>query len=172
MVGVVDRACGVDAVLAADRTGQATLAEHRPHVEVVLVEEVRGEFPSLTAEIRSERCNHCSVAPCVSACPTGASYVNELGYRESLLELEAKRSLDFRYLPAISRPTAEANANWEGYTGFIHQVVLDNYLKNHPEPEEIEYYLCGPPMMLSAVMSMLDELGVPDENIAFDDFGS
>jgi Na+-transporting NADH:ubiquinone oxidoreductase subunit F len=61
---------------------------------------------------------------------------------------------------------------WEGPTGFIHQVVYDNYLKNHPEPEEIEYYLCGPPLMLQAVMNMLDELGVPEENIAFDDFGS
>ena len=49
---------------------------------------------------------------------------------------------------------------------------FENYLKNHPEPEEIEYYLCGPPMMISAVLKMLDELGVPKENIAFDDFGS
>ena len=57
-------------------------------------------------------------------------------------------------------------------TGFIHQAVLDNYLKDHPEPEEIEYYLCGPPLMLQAVQNMLDDLGVPEENIAFDDFGS
>ncbi|MBL7791527.1 MAG: NADH:ubiquinone reductase (Na(+)-transporting) subunit F, partial [Saprospiraceae bacterium] len=62
--------------------------------------------------------------------------------------------------------------NWTGPVGFIHQVVLENYLKNHPEPEEVEYYLCGPPLMLSAVMKMLDDLGVPPGNIAFDDFGS
>jgi Na+-transporting NADH:ubiquinone oxidoreductase subunit F len=57
-------------------------------------------------------------------------------------------------------------------TGFIHNLVLENYLKNHPEPEEIEYYLCGPPLMLSAVQTMLSNMGVPDENVAFDDFGS
>ena len=51
-------------------------------------------------------------------------------------------------------------------------MVFENYLKNHPEPEEIEYYLCGPPLMLSAVQKMLSDLGVPKENIAFDDFGS
>lgn len=60
----------------------------------------------------------------------------------------------------------------DGFIGFIHQVLYDEYLKNHPEPEEIEYYLCGPPLMLEAAMKMLDELGVPEENIAFDDFGS
>jgi Na+-transporting NADH:ubiquinone oxidoreductase subunit F len=59
----------------------------------------------------------------------------------------------------------------EGFTGFIHQVLYDNYLKNHPEPEEIEYYFCGPPLMNAAVLKMLDELGVPQENISFDDFG-
>ena len=61
---------------------------------------------------------------------------------------------------------------WNGYTGFIHQVIYDNYLKNHPEPEDIEYYLCGPPMMNDAILKMLDELGVPEEMIMFDDFGS
>ncbi|MCB0587301.1 MAG: NADH:ubiquinone reductase (Na(+)-transporting) subunit F, partial [Phaeodactylibacter sp.] len=60
----------------------------------------------------------------------------------------------------------------DGFIGFIHQVLYDEYLKNHPEPEEVEYYLCGPPLMLQAALKMLDELGVPDENIAFDDFGS
>ena len=54
----------------------------------------------------------------------------------------------------------------------IHEVLLENYLKNHKEPEEIEYYLCGPPMMTQAVLSMLDSLGVPKENILFDDFGA
>ncbi len=59
----------------------------------------------------------------------------------------------------------------EGYTGFIHKVLLDSYLDNHPEPDEIEFYLCGPPMMNAAVLKMLDEMGVPKENIRFDDFG-
>jgi Na+-transporting NADH:ubiquinone oxidoreductase subunit F len=61
--------------------------------------------------------------------------------------------------------------NWTGYTGFIHQVVLDNYLSKHPEPEEVEYYLCGPPIMNESVLKMLDNLGVPDENVDLDDFG-
>ena len=56
--------------------------------------------------------------------------------------------------------------------GFIHKVVFENYLKNHEAPEDIEYYLCGPPMMNAAVDQMLDELGVPGENIMYDDFGS
>ena len=59
----------------------------------------------------------------------------------------------------------------DGYVGFIHQVLYDNYLKNHPAPEDIEYYICGPPMMNQAVFKMLDDLGVEPENIAFDDFG-
>ncbi|MEY3051279.1 MAG: hypothetical protein RLY31_1064, partial [Bacteroidota bacterium] len=70
----------------------------------------------------------------------------------------------------LSEPLPEDN--WTGDVGFIHNVVFNNYLKNHPEPEEIEYYLCGPPLMLSAVQKMLYDLGVPEENIAFDDFGS
>ncbi|HBG87204.1 MAG TPA: NADH:ubiquinone reductase (Na(+)-transporting) subunit F, partial [Marinilabiliaceae bacterium] len=61
---------------------------------------------------------------------------------------------------------------WDGPVGFIHQVIFDNYLIKHPEPEDIEYYLCGPPMMNSSVNKMLYDLGVPDEMIAFDDFGS
>ena len=60
---------------------------------------------------------------------------------------------------------------WQGYTGFIHQVVLDNYLSKHPAPEDIEYYLCGPPMMNAAVLKMLDDLGVDPEMIRLDDFG-
>ncbi len=64
-----------------------------------------------------------------------------------------------------------AQDNWEGYTSFIHQVVYDNYLKDHPAPEDVEYYLCGPPMMLQACMKMLDDFGVEPENILFDDFG-
>jgi Na+-transporting NADH:ubiquinone oxidoreductase subunit F len=75
----------------------------------------------------------------------------------------------FDWKLALSEPLPEDN--WTGYTGFIHQVVLENYLKTHPAPEDIEYYLCGPPMMLKACMSMLDALGVEPENILFDDFG-
>ncbi len=76
---------------------------------------------------------------------------------------------NFEWHLAMSDPLPEDN--WTGYTGFIHQVVLDNYLKDHPAPEDIEYYLCGPPMMLQACMKMLDDLGVEPENILFDDFG-
>jgi len=59
----------------------------------------------------------------------------------------------------------------DGYIGFIHQALYDNYLKDHPDPEEVEYYLCGPPLMNAAVLKMLDEMGIPPENIRFDDFG-
>ena len=59
----------------------------------------------------------------------------------------------------------------DGYEGFIHQVLYDNYLSKHDEPEDVEYYLCGPPLMNQAVLKMLDDMGVPDENIRFDDFG-
>ena len=71
---------------------------------------------------------------------------------------------------ALSEPLPEDN--WTGLKGFIHQVVMEQYLKNHKDPTEIEYYLCGPPMMLSAVQKMLYDLGVEKEMIAFDDFGS
>ena len=99
----------------------------------------------------------------------GGRSTRELFYTKDFRDIEADYD-NFSYHIALSDPLPEDN--WEGPTGFIHQVVLDNYLKQHPEPEEVEYYLCGPPLMLSAVMTMLDELGVPEENIAFDDFGS
>lgn len=92
----------------------------------------------------------------------------ELFYGTDFAEIE-KDFPNFSYHIALSEPLEEDK--WDGMTGFIHQAVLDNYLKSHPEPEEIEYYLCGPPLMLSAVQNMLDALGVPEENIAFDDFG-
>jgi Na+-transporting NADH:ubiquinone oxidoreductase subunit F len=76
---------------------------------------------------------------------------------------------NFEWHMAMSDPHPEDN--WEGYTGFIHQVVHDNYLKDHPAPEDIEYYICGPPMMNQAVFTMLDSLGVESENIMYDDFG-
>ncbi len=99
----------------------------------------------------------------------GGRSLRELFYTEDFREIE-KKFPNFSYHIALSEPRPEDN--WDGPVGFIHQVVYDNYLKNHPEPEEIEYYLCGPPLMLQAVLKMLDELGVPEENIAFDDFGS
>jgi Na+-transporting NADH:ubiquinone oxidoreductase subunit F len=98
----------------------------------------------------------------------GGRSLREVFYTEQFREIEKKFS-NFQYNVALSEPLPEDN--WKGYTGFIHQVLYDNYLKNHPEPEDIEYYLCGPPMMNAAVFKMLDELGVPPENIAFDDFG-
>ncbi|WP_153555558.1 NADH:ubiquinone reductase (Na(+)-transporting) subunit F [Roseimaritima sediminicola] len=76
---------------------------------------------------------------------------------------------NFKFNIALSEPLPEDN--WDGYVGFIHQVLLENYLKDHPAPEDIEYYICGPPMMNAAVFKMLDDLGVEPENIAYDDFG-
>lgn len=99
----------------------------------------------------------------------GGRSTRELFYTEDFREIEKKFD-NFSYHIALSEPMPEDN--WTGPTGFIHNVVFENYLKNHPEPEEIEYYLCGPPLMLSAVQKMLSDLGVPEENIAFDDFGS
>ena len=98
----------------------------------------------------------------------GGRSKRELFYTGDFRQIE-KEFDNFSYHIALSEPLPEDN--WDGYTGFIHQVVLGNYLKHHPEPEEIEYYICGPPMMNEAVFKMLDDLGVPDENIAFDDFG-
>ncbi len=92
----------------------------------------------------------------------------ELFYMEDFEKIQAENP-NFTFYVALSEPKPEDN--WNGYTGFIHQVIMDNYLKNHPEPEEIEYYICGPPMMNAAVFKMLDDYGVPKENIAYDDFG-
>lgn len=98
----------------------------------------------------------------------GARSLREVFYDDELMDIE-KTNPNFKFHIALSEPMKEDN--WTGYTGFIHQIALDNYLSKHPEPEDIEYYLCGPPMMNSAVLKMLDQLGVPPENIALDDFG-
>lgn len=98
----------------------------------------------------------------------GGRSKKELFYLEDFKEIE-KQFPNFKFYVALSEPLPEDN--WDGYTGFIHQVIIDNYLKNHPEPEEIEYYFCGPPMMNQAILKMLDDYGVPEEMIAFDDFG-
>ena len=98
----------------------------------------------------------------------GGRSLRELFYIDHFREIE-KEFPNFKFNIALSDPLPEDN--WDGYTGFIHQVVLDNALKDHPAPEDVEYYLCGPPMMNSAVFKMLDDLGVEPENIRFDDFG-
>lgn len=98
----------------------------------------------------------------------GGRSLRELFYVDEFKAIE-KQFPNFEFNIALSEPMPEDN--WDGYTGFIHQVIIDNYLKNHPEPEEIEYYFCGPPMMNQAVLKMLDDYGVPEEMIAFDDFG-
>lgn len=98
----------------------------------------------------------------------GARSLREVFYEDHFRKIE-KEFPNFRFEIALSEPLPEDN--WTGYKGFIHQVVLDQYLSKHAEPEEIEYYLCGPPLMNSAVQNMLDNLGVPEENVAFDDFG-
>lgn len=99
----------------------------------------------------------------------GGRSTKELFYVDEFRALEQKFP-NFKMNIALSEPLPEDN--WTGYRGFIHQVLHDEYLKNHPSPEDIEYYICGPPMMLQAVLKMLDSLGVEPENIAYDDFGS
>ena len=98
----------------------------------------------------------------------GARSLREVFYKEEFEEIQRKFK-NFTFNIALSEPLPEDK--WTGYTGFIHQVLLDNYLGIKEEPEDIEYYFCGPPAMNSAVIKMLDNLGVPKENIAFDDFG-
>ena len=98
----------------------------------------------------------------------GGRSARELFYVDEFRDIE-KEFPNFKFNIALSDALPEDN--WDGYTGFIHQVLLDNYLKEHPSPEDIEYYICGPPMMNAAVFKMLDDLGVEPENIAYDDFG-
>jgi Na+-transporting NADH:ubiquinone oxidoreductase subunit F len=98
----------------------------------------------------------------------GARSLREAFYQEDFDSI-ARDFPNFQWHLALSEPLPEDH--WTGYTGFIHQVVHDQYLKEHPAPEDVEYYLCGPPMMLSACMKMLDGLGVEKENVLFDDFG-
>ncbi len=98
----------------------------------------------------------------------GARSLREMFYKEDYDHI-VEKCPNFKYTVAMSDPQPEDN--WKGSTGFIHQVIYDEYLKNHDAPEDIEYYLCGPPMMIDAVVNMLDSLGVPKENIFFDNFG-
>src|SRR5210317_616434 len=98
----------------------------------------------------------------------GARSLREVFYEDEYDQL-AKENENFEWHLALSDPQPEDH--WEGKTGFIHNVVLENYLKDHPAPEDVEYYMCGPPMMNAAVIKMLKDLGVEDENIMLDDFG-
>lgn len=99
----------------------------------------------------------------------GGRSLRELFYIEEFKHIEAENP-NFKFNIALSSPLPEDN--WNGFVGNIHEMLFENYLKNHPEPEEIEYYLCGPPMMTKAVLSLLDNLGVQKNNILFDDFGA
>lgn len=98
----------------------------------------------------------------------GGRSLRELFYIDQFRAIEEEFP-NFKFNIALSEPQPEDN--WDGYVGFIHQVLYDNYLKEHPAPEDVEYYICGPPMMNAAVFKLLDDLGVEKENIAFDDFG-
>lgn len=98
----------------------------------------------------------------------GARSVREAFYQEEYDQLAAENE-NFEWHLALSDPLPEDN--WDGYTGFIHNVLYENYLKSHEAPEDCEYYMCGPPMMNAAVINMLLELGVERENILLDDFG-
>ena len=98
----------------------------------------------------------------------GARSLKEMFYVDEFDSLDAKND-NFSWHVALSDPLPEDD--WEGETGFIHQVLFDNYLKDHPAPEDCEFYLCGPPMMNKAVVDMLLNLGVEPENILLDDFG-
>ncbi|MBL4657369.1 MAG: NADH:ubiquinone reductase (Na(+)-transporting) subunit F [Flavobacteriales bacterium] len=97
----------------------------------------------------------------------GARSVREMFYDDQFKSIEDDFE-NFKYTVGLSDPLDEDN--WEGPLGFIHDVAFNEYLKDHPAPEDIEYYLCGPPLMLSAVMNMLDNLGVEPEMIRFDEF--
>lgn len=99
----------------------------------------------------------------------GARSKKEIFYEEDFREIE-KQFPNFSFHIALSDPQPEDN--WTGYVGFIHQVIYDNYLKDHDAPEDIEYYMCGPGPMANAVKKMLEDLGVPRSQLFFDDFGA
>ncbi len=98
----------------------------------------------------------------------GARSKRELFYVEDFNRLQEEHE-NFKWYVALSEPLPEDD--WDGPVGFIHEVLYNMYLKDHPAPEDCEYYLCGPPLMIAAVTKMLDDLGVEEESILFDDFG-
>lgn len=99
----------------------------------------------------------------------GVRSKRDLFYHEEFERLAAEHP-NFEYVAALSDP--KSDDDWDGPVGFIHQVAYDRYLSHHDAPEDCEYYMCGPPLMISAVQKMLSDLGVPEENVLFDDFGS
>jgi Na+-transporting NADH:ubiquinone oxidoreductase subunit F len=98
----------------------------------------------------------------------GARSMREAFYVEDFDSI-AEKNENFSWHLALSEPLPEDD--WAGLKGFIHQVLFEKYLESHPSPEDCEYYICGPPMMNDAVIQMLTNLGVEQENIMFDDFG-
>ena len=98
----------------------------------------------------------------------GARSKREMFYVEDFDKIAAEND-NFDWHVALSEPQEEDN--WDGYTGFIHEVLYENYLKDHPAPEDCEYYMCGPPMMNAAVIKMLLDMGVERDDIMLDDFG-
>ena len=106
---------------------------------------------------------------CIRDSYYGARSLSELFYEDDFNQLQDKFE-NFKWHVALSEPQPEDN--WDGPTGFIHQVIHDDYLSSHKAPEDCEYYMCGPPPMMNAVFGMLDDLGVEPEQIKFDDFGS
>jgi Na+-transporting NADH:ubiquinone oxidoreductase subunit F len=102
----------------------------------------------------------------------GARALNEVFYLDDFQQLE-KDFPNFHFHLALDRPDSAADQLGVPYTsGFVHQVMFNTYLRDHPSPEDIEYYMCGPGPMSAAVVEMLDDLGVPPENILYDDFGA
>ena len=109
----------------------------------------------------------------------GGRSKRELFYLEHFYELERKFD-NFKFFIALSEPLEEDNwtakkdindTEGDGFVGFVHNCVIDNYLNHHESPEDIELYFCGPPLMNKAVQKMGEDFGIPDENIRFDDFG-
>ncbi len=98
----------------------------------------------------------------------GARSKREMFYVDDFDTLQAENE-NFKWHVALSDP--QPGDDWDGYTGFIHNVLYENYLKNHEAPEDCEFYMCGPPIMNASVIKMLKDLGVEDENILLDDFG-
>jgi Na+-transporting NADH:ubiquinone oxidoreductase subunit F len=98
----------------------------------------------------------------------GARSLKEVFYEDDFKAIAAEHG-NFNFTIALSEPKAEDK--WTGATGFVHQVIFERYLKQHPAPEDIEYYLCGPPLMIAAVTKMLTDLGVPPEMVMYDNFG-
>ncbi|NNF28219.1 MAG: NADH:ubiquinone reductase (Na(+)-transporting) subunit F, partial [Gemmatimonadetes bacterium] len=99
----------------------------------------------------------------------GARSLKEAFYVDLFSHLAAEHE-NFEWHLALSDPAPEDR--WDGYVGFIHQVLYTSYLETHAAPEDVEYYLCGPPAMIAACRTMLDNLGVPSESVLYDDFGS